>query len=703
MAVIFAESAVAQKIADDEGSERGVLQEVTVTAEKVVSTEQKTPIAMSVYTSEDLKALDIHDMTSLASTAPDVNVNVAQGRSVITIRGISSRDGSTIADPAVSVGTDGVYMNRPYGLGATLFDLERIEILRGPQGTLNGRNAVGGTINIVTAKPTDVFSGAGSLTLGNYNTLNTEGMLNLPLSDTVQTRFAFVSRHHDGYRDNAPMDDGNDEDAKAMRATVAFRPTDNFRGFVQLQYTKLGGVGDAANNIPIVLNPDNSVSLEMPPGARSAHRYPNYARGNLDLTEKTLRYQFAYDFGPAVLTYLGGYDSTEFHERNDNSVRPTTPYWFNINESPRILNQEIRLASDTGSALTWSTGAYYYRESSTSNSYNAIPTATSTAQTTSGGGSEPLISSLAAIGQVGYAISPTFRVSAGARYNIDRKRLDSYSFNLLTNYFLQAARGAGKWTRGTYHAGFEWDVAPKSMVYLKFDTGYKPGGFTTYNSYGPETIETYELGLKSRFLEDSLQLNVSGYWSQDKGQQFAQWIVTPAGGYSILVNAGSANIWGVEPSLLAVVPKVGKFNLSVDYLNAEYKDFVVAINRVNTQLAGNKLPQAPSFSVGAGWERSWSLQGGAISAAIQTRYQSGQYMNYLNYPLHYQKANTQTNLNLSYTPDDSHWTVSAYGRNLEDSIVFANATLSSFCSGGSCYSYNYMPPRTYGVSVSASF
>jgi iron complex outermembrane receptor protein len=162
------------------------LEEIVVTAEKVETNVQKTSIAIDVYAGQQLQELGVHDVNSLANVAPAVNVTGnTGGGTVVTIRGISSRDTTEVGDPAVSISTDGFYVDRSYAIGLTQYDLERIEVLKGPQGTLYGRNATGGAINILTAKPGKEFAGYATVEAGNYNTMNTEGAINVPLGDRV--------------------------------------------------------------------------------------------------------------------------------------------------------------------------------------------------------------------------------------------------------------------------------------------------------------------------------------------------------------------------------------------------------------------------------------------------------------------------------------------------------------------------------------
>ena len=226
------------------------LTEITVTAEKVQSTEQRTPIAMTVLSADTLARNNVGTLADLAQIAPSVEFSQNDGSEIITIRGVSSRDTTEIGDPDVSVNIDGLYFQRAIGLGDSIFDLERVEVLRGPQGTLYGRNAVGGAINFVTAKPKNEFEASTSVVFGNYNTVQTEGMVNIPISDIVQIRASFFTRSHSGYADNAPAQDGDDADSKAARLHVAIEPFDDLKILLTGQFVHLGGVGISINGTP---------------------------------------------------------------------------------------------------------------------------------------------------------------------------------------------------------------------------------------------------------------------------------------------------------------------------------------------------------------------------------------------------------------------------------------------------------------------
>ena len=176
------------------------LEEIVVTAEKRETTASKTAISMSVLSSEEIQAQGVRDISSLAQVDPTLQFDQSSSdATILTIRGVSSRDTTEIGDPAVPVGIDGFFMDRTYAVGEATYDLQRVEVLRGPQGTLYGRNAIGGVVNFITNEPTKDYEGTASVTYGNYNQIDTTGAVNLPLSDTAQMRFSFGTYSHSGY------------------------------------------------------------------------------------------------------------------------------------------------------------------------------------------------------------------------------------------------------------------------------------------------------------------------------------------------------------------------------------------------------------------------------------------------------------------------------------------------------------------------
>ncbi len=691
------------------------LEEIVVTAQHKEENVQSTPIAMSVYTGDVLKQNSITDISSLSTFAPDVNFSESEGSPIVTVRGVSSLDVTENGDPAVAIDTDGFYVNRPYGLDATIYDIDRIEVLRGPQGTLNGRNAVGGAINIVTAQPTDKFAAYSSLSYGNYNTLNFQGMVNLPLSDIVQLRMAFLSVSHDGYRNNSPQPDADDEDNKSGRVELAFEPIENFHGLVTFQFTNEGGLGDSLQNIPYIFTSTGALDKNLPPGI-NPYTFPIGTEPSLALDDRLERWNFTYDLGSVLLTALGGYDHMQWHHASDESSTINNPpiNTFVQNEFPDTFNGEFRAASKNDSPLQWQVGTFFFAEHSHLVSFNGAPTAGGTYNEYFGFVYQTKSHSSAFYGQASYQLTSDLKLTAGIRHTSDFKGETGYYGDLTvgpsSGYSYQ--NGSASSSKTTYHLSLDYDVTDKNLLYAKVDTGYKAGGFNFGGApYNPETVTSYEVGSKNRFFEDTLQWNSAAFFENDSAQQVQTYAFLANGLPEALTeNAGKSRIWGVESDVIDKVPFLGTLNATVDYLHARYTDFLSVADpsdptaHGNVQLAGNTPPQAPTWSAALGLEHGWPFADGTVTGRVQTKIQSSENFSFYNYPDTEQRGYQMSDLFLSYAPTAAgpagHWKVTAYVKNFTNSAVFSTAQEDEYAFA---YTYQWFPPRTYGLRFETSW
>lgn len=675
------------------------LGDIVVTAQKREGTLQTTPIAMSVLGAQALHEQDVHDLASLARVAPDVNFREATGQPVLTIRGISSNDTSDVGDPAVAVSKDGVVNNRPYTLGATLYDLERIEVLRGPQGTLSGRSAVGGAINLISAQPEKTNKGYAAITLGDYDTVNTEAMANLALSDTAQLRVAGMQRYNEGYRSIAPFGRADDDVSQSGRVTLAVQPTSRLKASATLEVTHLGGVGQAQQYLPLVYTSSGAV-LHAQPSIPSHSAFSAGAQPNLDTTDIATRWRADYALDAATLTYIGGYEHIAYRQSYFSALAANSTY--NYREHPETVNQEIRLASSSGGRVTWLVGGSYFHESNRLFDYTLRPSKV-TGLLVRGNTYDYLSTaqSLAAFGSLSMEVAKGLKLTGGLRYSDDRKNRDgdTYTANLAVDpvtYAPTSAAGNGHWSKLTYDAKLEWQVAPGHLAYAKFDTGYKPGGYTNVNTYGPETVNAYEIGSKNQFAGGHLQLNIAAFYETYRNQQLTQSVTVGDRVFQEVLNAGRSTIWGVEPDLVADVPGLGRLDASVQYLHARLKDFL----NLGVQYAGNALPQAPDWSLSLGYRRGFPLAGGMLTFDLRSRLQTRSYLDYTNYGEQTQAGYTTTSANLAFAPTSKRWQIEAFVRNIENAQVLEEAAVNTYAGA---YRFSYGAPRTFGGKFSVWF
>ena len=680
--------AVAQEVvaADD-----GKLEEVVVTAEKRTSTEQKTPIAMSVFSADVLAQNGVSSIQDLAAIAPSVNFADNFATAIVTIRGVSSRDTTEIGDPAVSINIDGLYFQRAIGLGDTIFDLERAEVLRGPQGTLYGRNATGGAINFITAKPTSDFDAYAGVGFGNYNLIRTEGMLNVPLSDRVQMRASFATRTHDGYGNNAPARDADDADSQAGRLHFAFQPTEQLDILLTAEMVRLGGIGNMVGGMPLIYDEGGNIVMEKPPGLPSESRdFPlSLPDGFLDVTSTSFRARVDYDFGAVGLTYMGGYRDLDFKNLIDLDGTEPLRFYFQQNEKPETWNHELRLFSNNDGRFNWQAGAFYFKETNDLLTYfQDYSPANSPANLFIFTYPDIESESKAVFGQVSIGFTDALALELGARYSEDKK-VRHGSLNYGSGVLIQDAESTS--SKPSYHVGLNWQLNDDQLLYAKWGTGYKAGGFTDAAAYDPEEISAFEIGSKNRLMNATVQLNVDAYYYDYTDQQISQFV----GNQTLIRNAGESEIYGIEVEGAWIFTQSDRIDGYLGYMSAEFTEFNVASGSGNVDYAGNHPPQAPEFSANLGYQHTFSLgNGGSLVARAQTHYESESYLGFRNTELERQPSYTRTDALLTYSAPDDQWSVQGYVRNIEDEPVFTAASEQPLFG---TYVFQYGAPRTYGV------
>lgn len=546
-----------------------VLDEVIVTAQKRESTLQDTAVALSVLDSEKLSENGIGNLHELASYAPGVNLAVSTINTVVTIRGVSSRDTTEIGDPAVALSMDGFYFQRTSSLNSSIFDLERVEVMRGPQGTLYGRNATGGAINFVSAKPQDEFAARFSLGYGNYNALTSEGMVNLPLSDTVTIRGSFLADRHDGYRtNNSPTRAGDDLNTNAGRLHILYEPTDRLSFLLSGQTSKNTGVGPTLYGVP--LGPSGIVNDVMPPldTKGSPHGFPEQ---DFESEMRYVQWNVNYDLGFAELNYMGGLRDMSLYQLRDLDGVLDSSYYFDLKEGLDESTHELRLTSTGEGAFEWMVGGLYFNtENSLFAYFQDYTTENAPLDLFTFLYPDIQAESTSAFAQLGYHVTDNLKLEAGMRYSDDSKHRSGF-VDFGGGPFANNS-GSGS-TKTTYHLAVNYDLTPDSMMYVKHGTGYKAGGFTDVAEYGPETITATEVGTKTRFREDTVELNVAAYYNDYKDQQISQF----KDGVTTVFNAGASEIYGFDLEGTALLSERTRIDGYLGYLHAEFTEFCTSV------------------------------------------------------------------------------------------------------------------------------
>ncbi len=682
------------------------LGDIVVTAQNRQESAQRAAVAMTVFDAETLRRNNVQNLQDLSKIAPAVSLGQNSANVIVTVRGVSSRDTNEIGDPAVSVSNDGFFIQRPTGLSGALYDLERVEVLRGPQGTLYGRSATGGAINFISAKP-ELNTTAARLSFGygNYDALTTDGMVNLPLGDKVALRGAYSIARHDGYRTNeAPATPGDDLQSESARLHLLLKPTDRLSILLTGQYTHLGGVGPTVYGTPIVGATNNAVRPSLDTEG-SPHGLPNQF---IDTTIKTIQGRIDYDLDIATISYQGGYRDMRYAQLRDLDGLATSANYFNPHEQPHDQSHELRAVSNSTGPFRWQAGLYYFDEHNDLltyyQSYAANPAVAVNRFVYS---YSVYTRTEAAYGQASYEVLPGLSVEGGIRYSEDKKRRRGFQ-NLGAGNVPQ--NGDTSSTKTTYHAALNYQVTPRNLLYAKYDTGYKAGGFTDVLGVGileyrPETIESYEVGSKNRFLGNTLQLNLTGYLYNYKDQQAS--VVNPNGnsagaGTTYIVNVGRSRLYGGEAEILWKPGGADQFDASIAYLHGRFQDFCTARSSTGActrDFSGNRPVQAPEWQINAGYEHTFGdVFGGTLTPRVQTHYESSSFLGIENYVRQRQDSFSRSDVLVTYTAPDRAWSLQGYVRNIEDETVFTAANASF-----GAYNYAFTPPRTYGARVTFNF
>ncbi|PNU06754.1 hypothetical protein A8V01_00770 [Novosphingobium guangzhouense] len=694
IAAAFAQPAFAQDSAPAADAASEGLGEIVVTATKRETSAQSTPIAMTVASGEELSKAGVTDVNALSNIAPTVNIAQNNANTMITIRGVSSRDYSETGDPAVAVSVDNFYLQRAFALNAAMFDVERIEVLRGPQGTLYGRNATAGAVNIATVKPTDDWKLDAAAEIGNYGTLNFDVGATVPVSDTLSFRFAGTRKTHEGYRDNPGLKDGDDGNVTGGRVHALWTPTSRLSILVTGEMTRVDGVGSTIKAVPYSdVNDDGTLEIG------SSKRFELNNQGYTRIRTKAVRSAISYDMDFATLSFFGGYQKSTLNRDNDQDGGTVYNYGFQQNEDVKDQNYELRLSSNNKTGFTWQVGGYFFKETDALLTYFQVH---------GDAGTTPFnyytfdydvgSKSKAAFAQVGYDVTDQLKLEAGVRYTKDNKYQVGYNdiagaYADLDNHY--------SGDQVTWHFGANYQVTPDNLFYAKVDKGYKAGGYTTNSSFGPEQIIAYEIGTKNRFLNNTLQVNLSGFYYDYSDLQTQQ--EDPATALVYTLNAGKARVWGAELETLWQVTPDTRIDANVAWLDAKYSEFCTVTADTcpaASDLSGNRLTQAPEWTLSGGIQHDFHLLGGTLTPRVQTRYQSKSYFTFYNTAAEQQGAYWKSDAQITYTPDDGPFSITAYVRNIENkTILTANANAGY----ASAYLVQFAPPRTYGARLTYSF
>jgi iron complex outermembrane recepter protein len=486
----------------------GQLEEVVVTAQRREETVQRSSLAIDVVAATELETGGVTQAMDLANVVPGLTVSQGGATVQTYLRGVGSFATDASAESSIAYNINSVYISRPNAIGPIFFDLARVEVLKGPQGTLYGRNASGGAINLITNRPTQEFEGRLSLEAGNFDHLQGTGVLNVPAGDTLAFRAAGQIVDREGY-----LSDGyDDQDTKAGRLLALWNPSETMSLLVTGEYAQIGGKGAGvvrrSSLQPVASDPWTGPSepISQPPTAF----IPNGTRvlddGNTDVESRGLSAEFNWELPFATLTFIPAVRNVDIAY-----LTYTPAFRFDTTETSEQTSYELRLGN-ASERLNWVGGLFYFDEDQTEVYFlNANPIQQSNVDVDLNN------ESWAAFGQATFSVNDTLRLIGGVRYTEEDKEQSGQTIATLPVAAVTNNAGQRSFDDVSWKAGVEYDVAPDSMLFFTAATGFKAGGFfpsvqAPNNSYDPEELLAYTLGLRNRFLDRRLQVNVETFY-----------------------------------------------------------------------------------------------------------------------------------------------------------------------------------------------
>jgi iron complex outermembrane recepter protein len=735
-AVASDSTGTAMSTAESTGSS-GTLEEIVVTAEKRQTNLQDTPISITALNSEELARNQVSTLSEMQSLVPDFQMGETDGYAQITIRGIGIADFTPGAESAVAVNLNEVYVSRPIAQATSLYDLADLEVLRGPQGTLYGRNATAGAVNITTARPTDTWSGYARTTVGNFGELKLEAAAGGPVvDDTLYIRVAAFHETHRGYGDNLVTgNDVDNKDAYGIRGTVVFKPTNNLTGTLIAEYynendndAALHYFG-AAGLIPV------SGTLGVEPlflrlGGYTASNPQDVATAQdskfmLRTTALTGILEWsAGPFGAKSITGYRGQSSLTFTPLDGGS---TGLLGYVAGEPEHQFSEELQLHYDTR-RLHLTGGLYYFRETDTGNPGAAWIGSSALGEP----GPNYLVDFVnlggtirtdakAAFAQGTFELVNGLSLTAGLRYSRERKDfVSNYALSFtdplitatpeqLYNVLNPVPPGiplpGRTFDSTTPKFGIQYEIDPNKLVYATYAKGFKSGSFdmtTTNPAFAPETLTDYELGLKTTAFDNRLRTNVSAFYYDYNDLQVQQVI-----GLAIYTtNAAKARLYGAEAEVTAIPVRGLTVNASASYLHARYVDYfgedpVRPLITTNVDFSGNYLNNAPSFRAHFAPEYKWEAFRGSLALRAEADYTTRFYFTPGNYDLLSQGAFVKANAFLTfYSP--SSWQATIFVRNIGNISTRLSGVVNSTIEGNPVQGA-IAPPRTYGAELTYRF
>ena len=724
------DAASPQKVAPENAAvTQGAIGDIVVTAERREQSVQKAAATIQVIGTEQIRSAGLSTPGDLTKLTTGLNLSFGGSNTQIFIRGVGDFSYSPQDNPGVAFNVDGIYVGRPNGVAGNFYDVARLEVLKGPQGTLYGRNANGGSINLITNEP-KLNSRTLNLDIegGNYDLIHTSGAVNLPIGTDAAIRGAFNIAHRNGY-----LSDGTDDDIQQDgRLRFKWEPNSNITLHLNADYSHIGGKGAGYTYLP--RRPGSSPWESVTEPEANAYRASALPLGPLINTAEPVSslnnkfYNFSgqldWKFDFATLTVIPAYR----HVQVDSVTIPSFRIDDHTTGDQKSL--ETRLGNSTP-LFTWVIGAFLYNErDDNADDVTESPLLQQVTVTL-----HPRTTAYAGFGQTTVTVLDGLRLIGGARYTYEKRKLTGQYINQSPitggpNDVLEDFTGKKNFSGVTYKAGVEYDVAPRSLLFFTVSTGFKSGGLgqtvAPLNVYKPEKLRAFEIGSKNRFFDDHLQLNLGAYHWHYTGIQDSRTAFDPLGVVNFLVfNAGSATIYGATADIVYQPSAADQFSLSAEYAHSRYDSFnfevpAFVFNPASTGCSfsgpfpatpapvirgnckGFEVARVPKWTGIAGYDHVFTLPASdTIKLGGTAKFSSARWLGADFTPAERGRGYVVFDAELTYTSPGRNLSVGAFARNLTNKAYYLGGQQQPFVGG--LFEANIAPPRTYGLRASLKF
>ncbi len=725
MASVLGISLVPTAWAQDDDDDSVALDDVKVTARRVEESIQDIPVAVTSFSREELEDAQAENLDSLNGAVP--NMNLVQGRGSassanIYIRGVGQPDALQTFDPGVGVYVDGVYMSRIQGALMSLHDVERIEVLRGPQGTLYGKNTIGGAVNVVTRRPNGESAGEVQLLGGSYGKLSTSLYYKGALSDRTSASISALYRLDNGFvEDRLNGQHYNDRDNTSLRFLLNSQINDRLSVDFSLDYTDQENALSLGRSESALIALDfadltTPVLLSLPPSGeydfRGRTSFNNDENQELRHTGAsfTLNYSINDQWDFKSITAQRDLRSDSFIDIDATEFELGDVF---VGVDQDQFSQEFQFLFDNAGGFNAVLGAYYLQEDVPSHQeayaddflqFGGVPldflrTIDDDLETTS----------YAVFAQGNWTLTDRWGLTAGIRYSKDDKdyRRTTSTFSTL-GPFLEgtfAFQDSDSWDSVTPMFSVDYQISDNNMMYASVSKGFKSGGFNgrangeaDVSSFKPETVWTYELGGKAQFLDNRLRLNYALFTSDY--EDFQARVAEDISSFPV-INAAELDISGAELELTWLLSASTSVYSSVGYLNSDYKKFF-DFRQPDLDRSDDTPPFSPDWTFRIGMNHAMYLNGGAVLRfGINGNYTDDMYLSVDNQESLTQDDYWLFNAYATYDFANPAWSVSIGGKNLGDEVYKVDA--QEFSSVGNIQTAYYGDPRTWYAALNYRF